>query len=114
MCSLWPWQAYCVIFAGTLTWWIATALHAPWFFGSMVPRSPTSPAPLVMILLGLLMLSGLVLAGVGMVPIAGTRVHSGSRYNSHHSEPLIVQIGTNGAWRPLNPTIRVSTAAGSQ
>lgn len=65
-----------VIFAGTLTWWIAIALHAPWFFGSLVPRSPTSPAPLVMILLGLMMLSGLILAGVGTARIAGTRSDS--------------------------------------
>jgi hypothetical protein len=60
------------IFAGTLTWWIATALHAPWFFRSVVPRSPSSPAPLAMILLGLVMLSGLGLAGVGTARIAAT------------------------------------------
>jgi hypothetical protein len=62
--------ALAVIFAGALTWWISTALHAPWFFGSLIPRSPTSPAPLPMIVLGLMMLSGLVLAGIGALRIA--------------------------------------------
>ena len=69
--------ALVVIFAGALTWWISTALHAPWFFGSLVPRSPTSPAPLAMIVLGLMMLSGLVLAGIGAVRIATLRSHVG-------------------------------------
>jgi hypothetical protein len=62
-----------VIFAGVLTWWISTAVHAPWFFGSLVPRSPTSPAPIAMIVLGLMMLSGLVLAGFGAVRIITMR-----------------------------------------
>jgi hypothetical protein len=61
--------ALAVIFAGALTWWISTAVHAPWFFGSLVPRSPGTPAPLVMIVLGLTMLSGLVLAGIGTIRI---------------------------------------------
>jgi hypothetical protein len=61
--------ALAVIFAGALTWWISTAIHAPWFFGSLVPRSPGTPAPLVMIVLGLTMLSGLVLAGIGTIRI---------------------------------------------
>ena len=65
--------ALAVIFAGALTWWISTALHAPWFFGSLIPRSPTSPAPLPMIVLGLMMLSGLVLAGIGSLRIATLR-----------------------------------------
>ena len=65
--------ALAVIFAGALTWWISTALHAPWFFGSLIPRSPTSPAPLPMIVLGLMMLSGLVLAGIGALRIATLR-----------------------------------------
>jgi len=69
--------ALMVIFAGALTWWISTALHAPWFFGSLVPRSPTSPAPLALIVLGLMMLSGLVLAGIGAVRIAILRSHVG-------------------------------------
>jgi len=64
--------ALVVIFAGTLLWWISTAVHAPWFFGSLDPRSPGSPAPLAMIVLGLLMLSGLVVAGIGTVRIAAT------------------------------------------
>jgi len=58
-----------VIFTGALLWWISTALHAPWFFGSLVPRSPATPAPLAMIVLGSTMLSGLVLAAVGTVRI---------------------------------------------
>ena len=70
-------MALVVIFAGALTWWISTALHAPWFFGSLVPRSPTSPAPLAMIVLGLMMLSGLVLAGIGALRIATLRRHVG-------------------------------------
>jgi hypothetical protein len=70
-------MALVVIFAGALTWWISTALHAPWFFGSLIPRSPTSPAPLPMIVLGLMMLSGLVLAGIGALRIATLRSHVG-------------------------------------
>ena len=70
-------MALVVIFAGALTWWISTALHAPWFFGSLVPRSPTSPAPLAMIVLGLITLSGLVLAGIGAIRIATLRNHVG-------------------------------------
>jgi len=58
-----------LIFAGVLTWWISTAEHAPWFFGSLAPRSPSSPAPLAMIVLCLMMLSALVLAGIGTVRI---------------------------------------------
>ncbi len=69
--------ALAVIFAGALTWWISTALHAPWFFGSLIPRSPASPAPLPMIVLGLMMLSGLVLAGIGALRIATLRSHDG-------------------------------------
>jgi len=69
--------ALVVIFAGVLTWWISTALHAPWFFGSLVPRSAGTPAPLAMIVLGLLMLSGLILAGVGAFRIAIFRSHVG-------------------------------------
>lgn len=69
--------ALVVIFAGALTWWISIALHAPWFFGSLIPRSPTSPAPLPMIVLGLMMLSGLVLAGIGALRIATLRSHVG-------------------------------------
>jgi len=69
--------ALVVIFAGALTWWISTALHAPWFFGSLVPRSPATPAPLAMIVLGLMMLSGLVLAGIGAVRITMMRSHVG-------------------------------------
>ncbi len=68
-------MALVVIFAGALTWWISTALHAPWFFGSLIPRSPTSPAPLAMIVLGLMMLSGLVLAGIGAIRIGTLRRH---------------------------------------
>jgi hypothetical protein len=69
--------ALVVIFAGALTWWISTAIHAPWFFGSLVPRSPTSPAPLAMIVLDLMMLAGLGLAGVGAVRISTMRNHVG-------------------------------------
>jgi hypothetical protein len=65
------------IFAGALTWWITTAIHAPWFFGSFVPRSQSSPAPLAMVVLGLTMLSGLVLAGYGTVRIAVSMGRSG-------------------------------------
>jgi hypothetical protein len=60
-----------VIFAGTLTWWISTAIHAPWFFGSLAPRSPISPAPLAMVTFSVMMLSGLALAGFGTVRIVG-------------------------------------------
>jgi hypothetical protein len=60
-----------LIFAGTLAWWISTAIHAPWFFGSLVPRSPVSPAPLAMVMLTVMMLSGLALAGFGTVTIVG-------------------------------------------
>ena len=66
-------MALVVIFAGALTWWISIALHAPWFFGSLIPRSPTSPAPIPMIVLSLMMLSGLVLAGIGALRIATVR-----------------------------------------
>lgn len=66
-----------VIFGGALTWWISTAIHAPWFFGSLVPRSPTSPAPLAMIVLAMMMLSGLVLAAIGTFRIAGAMNRSG-------------------------------------
>jgi hypothetical protein len=69
--------ALVAIFAGTLTWWVSTALHAPWFFGSLVPRSPTSPAPLAMIVLGLMMLTGVVLAGIGAFRITRMRSHVG-------------------------------------
>src|SRR5665213_641826 len=62
--------ALVLIFAGALTWWITTAMHAPWFFGSLVPRSPSSPAPLAMVVMALTMLSGLGLAGFGTVRIA--------------------------------------------
>ena len=68
-------MALVVIFAGALTWWISIALHAPWFFGSLVPQSPASPAPLPMIVLGLMMVSGLVLAGIGTLRIAALRRH---------------------------------------
>ncbi|HZM55370.1 MAG TPA: hypothetical protein VFC03_10140 [Acidimicrobiales bacterium] len=74
--------ALAVIFAGALTWWISTALHAPWFFGSLTPRSPTSPAPLPMIVLGLMMLAGLVLAGVGAIRIATLRSAVGDMTSS--------------------------------
>jgi hypothetical protein len=67
-----------VIFAGALTWWITTAIHAPWFFGSLVPRSQSSPAPLAMIVLGLMMLAGLVFAGFGTVRIAVSMGRSGA------------------------------------
>ena len=60
-----------LIFVGTLTWWIATAIHAPWFFGSLVPGSSGSPAPLAMVIFSLMMLSGLVLAGLGTARIVG-------------------------------------------
>ncbi len=65
-----------VIFAGALTWWVCTAIHAPWFFGTLVPRSPTSPAPAAMIVLGSMMLTGLVLAGIGTARIAVTMSRS--------------------------------------
>jgi hypothetical protein len=58
-----------LIFVGTLTWWIATAIHAPWFFGSLVPGTSSSPAPLAMVIVVLTMVAGLVLAGLGTVRI---------------------------------------------
>ncbi len=58
-----------LIFVGTLTWWIATAIHAPWFFGSLVPGASSSPAPLAMVIVDLVMLAGLVLAGFGTIRI---------------------------------------------
>jgi hypothetical protein len=66
-----------LIFVGTLTWWIATAIHAPWFFGSLVPGSSSSPAPLAMVIVVLVMLAGLVLAGLGTVRIARDMAGSG-------------------------------------
>jgi hypothetical protein len=65
-----------VIFASALTWWITTAVHAPWFFGTLVPRSQSSPAPLVAIVLGLMMLAGLVLAGFGTTRITTAMARS--------------------------------------
>jgi MFS family permease len=58
-----------VIFAGTLTWWITTAVHAPWFFGSLAPGASGSPAPPVMIGLASVMMVGLVLAALGSARI---------------------------------------------
>ncbi len=73
-----------VIFAGALTWWITTTMHEPWFFGSVVPRYQSSPAPLAAILLGLMMLVGLVLAGIGTARITmvmgRTRTRTPTRY----------------------------------
>ena len=68
-----------LIFVGTLTWWIATAIHAPWFFGSLVPGASTSPAPLAMVIVNLMMLSGLVLAGLGTARIVGSMSSSAWR-----------------------------------
>ncbi len=61
-----------LIFAGAVTWWITTAIHAPWFFGSFVPRAPSSPAPPAMVVLASTMLAGLAVAGFGTVRIAGS------------------------------------------
>ena len=61
-----------LIFAGTLSWWFSTAIHAPWPFGGLIPRPPISPTPLAMVILSALMLSGLALAGYGAVRIVGT------------------------------------------
>jgi hypothetical protein len=66
-----------LIFVGALTWWIATALHAPWFFGSLVPGTSSSPAPLAMVIVVLTMLGGLVLAGLGTVRIVRDMASSG-------------------------------------
>lgn len=66
-----------IIFVGTLTWWIATAIHAPWFFGSLAPGTSSSPAPLAMVTFVLVMVSGLVLAGFGTARIVGTMSRSG-------------------------------------
>ena len=68
--------ALVVIFAGALTWWITTAIHAPWFFGSLVPSSPASPTPAAMVVLGLMMLTGIILAGIGTARIAVTMSRS--------------------------------------
>lgn len=77
--------ALVVIVTGALTWWITTAIHAPWFFGSFVPRSPTSPAPPAMIVLGLMMFAGLVVAGIGTARIAVTMSRSATTSpESHH------------------------------
>jgi hypothetical protein len=66
-----------LIFVGALTWWIATAIHAPWFFGSLVPGTSSSPAPLAMVIVVLTMLAGLVLAGLGTVRIVRDMASSG-------------------------------------
>jgi hypothetical protein len=66
-----------LIFVGTLTWWIATAIHAPWFFGSLVPGTSSSPAPLAMVIVVLAMLAGLVLAGLGTARIIRDMADSG-------------------------------------
>jgi len=59
-----------VIFAGAMTWWMTLVVHEPWFLGSLVPRYQSAPAPLAVIMLGLVMVIGLVLAGVGTARIA--------------------------------------------
>ncbi|HEY5096522.1 MAG TPA: hypothetical protein VII46_00680, partial [Acidimicrobiales bacterium] len=61
------------------TWWIATAIHAPWFFGSLVPGTSSSPAPLAMVILVVIMLGGLVLAGLGTLRIVGDLASSGDQ-----------------------------------
>ena len=68
-----------LIFVGALTWWIATAIHAPWFFGSLVPGTSSSPAPLAMVILVVIMLGGLVLAGLGTLRIVGDLASSGDQ-----------------------------------
>jgi hypothetical protein len=68
-----------LIFVGALTWWIATAIHAPWFFGSLVPGSSSSPAPLAMVIVVLAMLAGLVLAGLGTLRILRDLAASGDQ-----------------------------------
>ena len=54
-----------VIFVGVVTWWISTALNAPWFFGGGVRGSTGAAAPPTMIGVGTLMVVGLMLGTYG-------------------------------------------------
>ncbi len=54
-----------VVFLGVLTWWIALALHAPWFFGSGKIGNPGPVAPPAMVVIGGLMVIGLILGTCG-------------------------------------------------
>jgi hypothetical protein len=57
------------IFLGMVTWWIATAINAPWFFGSGVRGSTGPVAPPAMIGIGVLMVAGLMLGMYGAVSV---------------------------------------------
>jgi hypothetical protein len=58
-----------VIFLGMVTWWISTAINAPWFFGSGARGSTGDVAPPAMIGTGVLMVAGLVLGMYGAVSV---------------------------------------------
>jgi hypothetical protein len=68
--------AMVAILAGTLVWWGALAVSAPWFFGSGVVGSSASPVPPAMILCGSLMALALIAAvlGAGRVARSLTRM----------------------------------------
>jgi hypothetical protein len=57
--------AMVVIIAGVLVWWGAVATSAPWFFGSGVVGSGSSPVPPPMVVAGALMVLALVAALLG-------------------------------------------------
>jgi hypothetical protein len=62
--------AMVVVIGGTLVWWGAVASSAPWFFGSGVTGSATSPVPASMVAAGILMVLGLATAVVGAGRVA--------------------------------------------
>jgi MFS family permease len=60
-----------VVTAGTIVWWGGVAAYAPGFLGSgALSTSTVVPPP--MIIAGVLMLTGLVLAGLGAVRVVGS------------------------------------------
>ena len=61
--------ALLVMFLGMVTWWISTAINAPWFFGSGVRGSTGHVAPPTMIGIGVLMVAGLTLGAYGAVGV---------------------------------------------
>jgi hypothetical protein len=58
------------IIGGTLVWWVAIASHAPWFLSGNTVGAAGTPAPLAMIIAGLLMVLGLSLAASGVTRVA--------------------------------------------
>ncbi|HEV2377592.1 MAG TPA: hypothetical protein VGS19_36190 [Streptosporangiaceae bacterium] len=53
------------ITAGLVLWWATLAVRAPWFFNGAAPGSPGALAPLPLLVVGVLMAAGLVMAAVG-------------------------------------------------